>query len=211
MKVYKSVSAVLLAAGESRRMGRPKQLLPIGDRTAIEMAIENLLASPVSEVIVVLGYKANEIAERISYLPVKIVINTDYTRGMSSSVKAGLKAVSDMAEGVLFAHGDQPFVTPMVIDKLVSAFSQGAFIVLPIYQGKTGHPVILDIKYRQDILEMDEGLGLRQVIRKYSDDIQRVEVDSPAVLMDMDEMKEYHRQLEQFGFPSISALFGKQE
>ncbi len=202
MKDYKSVSAVLLAAGESRRMGRPKQLLPIRDRIAIEMAIENLLTSPVSEVIVVLGYRANEIAKRISWLPVRIVINTDYTRGMSSSVKAGLRAVSDMAEGVLFALGDQPFVTSMVIDKLVSAFSQGAFIVLPVYQGRSGHPVILDIKYRPDILEMDETLGLRQVIRKYSGDIQRVEVDSPAVLMDMDQMEEYHRQLEQFGFPS---------
>ena len=200
MKDYKSVSAVLLAAGESRRMGRPKQLLPIRDRTAIEMAIENLLTSPVSEVIVVLGYRANEIAERISYLPVKIVINTDYTKGMSFSVKAGLRAVSDMAEGVLFALGDQPFVTSMVIDKLVSAFSQGTFIVLPVYQGRSGHPVILDIKYRQDILEMDETLGLRQVIRKYSGDIQRIEVDSPAVLMDMDQMEEYSRQLEKFGF-----------
>ncbi|HEY4711825.1 MAG TPA: nucleotidyltransferase family protein, partial [Dehalococcoidia bacterium] len=101
------ISAILLAAGESNRMGQPKQLLPFGQSTILERTIDTLLDSAVSETIVVLGYRDEEIRKTIAGKPVKIAINPDYQQGMSVSIIAGLKQIDKRARAVLIAPGDQ--------------------------------------------------------------------------------------------------------
>ena len=116
------VSAILLAAGESKRMGKPKQLMLLGDGTMVEQTIDNLLSSNVSEVIVVLGHKAKEVMERIAGKPIKTVVNPIYHQGMSTSIVAGLNLVDSRAQAVMLALGDQPFVDSQTINKLIEEF-----------------------------------------------------------------------------------------
>jgi CTP:molybdopterin cytidylyltransferase MocA len=143
------ISAILLAAGESNRMGQPKQLMPFGQSTIVERTIDNLLNSAVSETIVALGYRDEEIRRTIAGKPVKLVINPDYQQGMSASIIAGLKQIDKKARAVLIALGDQPFVDSQTISSLVEAFiANNRGIIIPVYQGKEEIPLssLLSIK-----------------------------------------------------------------
>ncbi|RLA99736.1 MAG: molybdenum cofactor cytidylyltransferase, partial [Deltaproteobacteria bacterium] len=122
MKARDFVSALLLAAGESQRMGRLKQLLPLGGSTLIEVVLENLLRSRLQEVIVVLGFGAEEIRPRVEAKGVRVAVNPRYKEGMASSLRVGLDALDPRAEGILVALADQPFIPPEVIDRLIEAF-----------------------------------------------------------------------------------------
>ena len=105
------VSAIILAAGRSKRVGQPKQLLPFKETTIIENTIENVLYSRVGEVIVVLGYKAKQIASLVASRSVILVINHDFDGGMSTSITTGLNIMNTKAEGIMLVMGDQPFVS----------------------------------------------------------------------------------------------------
>ncbi len=116
------ISAILLAAGESKRMGGPKQLMAFGQNTIVEQAIDNLLSSAVNEVIVVVGYRAEEVIKIIVAKPVKLVINPDYEQGMSTSIIAGLNLVDSRARAVMLALGDQPLINGQTISRLIEEF-----------------------------------------------------------------------------------------
>ena len=186
------ISAIILAAGKSKRMGELKQLLPMGDKTVIEQTIDCFLDCQVDEVIVVLGYKAGEIMERISGKPVKVVINPIYHHGMSTSIVKGLSQVDKGSKAVMLALGDQPFLEKEIINNLIQAFlhnDQG--IVIPVYRGIRGHPVIFDIKYKDELLSLTGDIGGKKVIEKYPDDVLEVEVNSGSVIMDIDTKNDY--------------------
>lgn len=188
------ISAILLAAGESRRMGELKQLLPFRGKTLIEQSIDNLLASKVDQVLVVLGYQWEKISEKIQHLPVTTVVNEAYKQGMLSSIKCGLKALKEPNQAFLIALGDQPHVPAPVINRLIEIYQYSTSgIIRPKYQGKRGHPILLDGKYRDEILKADEThpLGLNQVIRSHLEDVLEVPVDFPAVIQDIDTREDY--------------------
>lgn len=188
------ISVILLAAGKSERMGKPKQLMTWGRGTILGQVIDNFLASAVDEVIVVLGYRAEEIRKIISAKPVKVVINQDYARGMSTSMGAGLGMVDSRAQGVIFALGDQPLVDSQTIDKLVSEFYRsGKGIIIPVYRGRRGNPVILAMKYRDELLRITGDTGGRVVIQDHPEDILKVAVDSEGVCSDIDTMADYNK------------------
>ncbi|RLG23120.1 molybdenum cofactor cytidylyltransferase, partial [Methanosarcinales archaeon] len=133
------ISALILAAGESRRMGKPKQLMPLGKTTILEQTVDNFLNSEVSDVIVIVGYRAEDIASLIVKRPVTIVVNSAYREGMSTSIVAGLNLVSDKAQGVMLALADQPFVDSQTINRLIEAFgTYDKGIVIPTYQSRRG-------------------------------------------------------------------------
>jgi molybdenum cofactor cytidylyltransferase len=185
------VSAILLAAGESRRMGEPKQLLAWGGTTLLGQAIDILLGSEVVEVIVVLGYKAKEMAQEIAGRPVKVVINPRYELGMSSSLICGLNSVDERAEGVMVALGDQPSISSETITRLIKVFSSKQGIVAPVYKGIRGHPLIFATKYREELLALRGDVGGRQIIETHPEDIWEVEVESPGVISDIDDQEDY--------------------
>jgi len=186
------ISAILLAAGESNRMGQPKQLMPFGQSTIMERTLDNLLNSAVSEAIVVLGYREEDVRKTIVGKPVKIAINPDYQQGMSTSIIAGLKQVDKRAQAVLIALGDQPFVDNQTITSLVEAFiANSRGIIIPVYQGRRGNPVIFAIKYKGELLNLKGDIGGREIIKRHPDDVLEVAVNSEGVLIDIDTMENY--------------------
>jgi molybdenum cofactor cytidylyltransferase len=190
------LSAILLAAGESKRMGKPKQLMPLGQSTLLEQTIDNLLDSSVDETIVVLGHKAEEIARTIAGRPVKIVINSDYSQGMSTSIIAGLILVDPCSQAVMLAMGDQPLVESSTINQLIEAFNKNKKgIAVPTYRGRRGHPIIFDIKYKTELFKLKGDIGGREIIRNHPDDVLMVAIDSESVISDIDTQDEYQSHL----------------
>jgi molybdenum cofactor cytidylyltransferase len=191
------VSAILLAAGESRRMGKPKLLLPLGDSTVLEKAIDNLLNSRVDEVIVVVGDRAQEMIERIGSRPVKVTVNPAYRQGMSTSIVAGLNLVDDNARAVMLALADQPLIDSQTINKLIEAFiGHDRGIVVPAYKGRRGHPVIFSTRYKEELLGLGGDIGGRQIIKEHANDVLELAVDSQGINIDIDTRDDYHSQVD---------------
>jgi molybdenum cofactor cytidylyltransferase len=182
-----SVSAILLAAGKSSRMGKLKQLMPLGDSTILEQTLDNLLSSKAAEIVVVLGYKAEDIMKRLSGRPVKIVVNPLYRKGMGSSIAAGLKFVDSQARAVMLVLGDQPYVDSPTIDRLIDAFgSNKKGIIIPTYKKKRGHPLIFARNYKAQLSKLTGDVGGREIIRENSKDVLEVPVDCEGIVIDID-------------------------
>jgi molybdenum cofactor cytidylyltransferase len=190
------LSAILLAAGESKRMGKPKQLMPLGKNTLLEQVIDNLLDSSVDETIVVLGHKAREISRTIASRPVRIALNPDYRRGMSTSIIAGLKRVDPRSRAVMLTLGDQPLVESDTINQLIEAFNKNnKGIAIPTHQGRRGNPVIFDLKYKPELLKLEGDIGGRGIIKNHPHDVLEVPVDSESVISDIDTREDYQSHL----------------
>lgn len=173
-------------------MGKLKQLMPFSKSTILEQAIDNLLNSAVDEVIVVVGYKAEEIEKTIAAKTVKIMLNPNYGEGMSTSIIAGLILVDPRAEAVMLALGDQPLVDSSTINRLIAEFSRhDKGIAVPTYKGKRGHPVILAIKYKAELLKLKGDIGAREIISRHPDDVLEVGVGSESVITDIDTEDDY--------------------
>ncbi len=187
------ISAILLAAGESKRMGRTKLLLKWGQRTIIEKSVDILLASKIDELIVVLGHQAQAVLRKLGARRLKTVINHQYRMGMSTSIRRGLGEVSPEAEAILIALADQPFVETDLIDHLIDIHRQNPHgIVLPSYKGERGHPVILDrFRYGEEMGNLTGDVGCKPILNRHPEDILEVEVKSEGVIADIDSWEEY--------------------
>ncbi len=188
------ISAVLLAAGESARMGSPKPLLPWGDATLIEYELAQLKAGKVEKVVVVLGHEAESVRRRIRNPDALLVTNADYREGRAGSVRAGVRALAPDTEAVLILAVDQPRPAHL-IDRLVTAHRQGGgLITVPSYQGRRGHPPIFDGSLIPELAAVrEETLGLREVMRRHARQVQEVPFDSPLVLLDINSPEDYER------------------
>jgi len=190
------LSAILLAAGESKRMGKPKQLMPLGKGTLLEQAVDNLLNSSADETIVVVGYKAREISGRIAGRRVKVVLNPDYSEGMSTSIIAGLNQADPRSRAVMLAMGDQPLIESRTINLLIEAYnSHDKGIAVPTHQGRRGHPIIFNIKYKPELLKLKGDIGGREIIKNHPGDVLEVPVDSDSVITDIDTEEDYQSRL----------------
>jgi molybdenum cofactor cytidylyltransferase len=195
------ISAILLAAGESRRMGGDfKPLLKWGTRTVIGACIDNLKRSRVDEIIVVLGFRESEIRARLAGAGVQFAINREFSKGMLSSLKTGLPLISPRCEGVLIALVDQPLVGPEAINPLVISFGDyEKRISIPTYEGKHGHPIIISRDFEEEIMKLDDAdpEGLKAIINAHRQEIQEVPVESSAILEDIDSPEDYARLVAQ--------------
>ena len=190
------ISAILLAAGESKRMGEPKQLMPFSRGTMVEQTVDNLLNSAVDEVIVVVGHRAEEVIKTIVTKPVKLAVNPDYQQGMSTSIIAGLKLVDSGAWAVMLVLGDQPFVDSQTINRLIDEFhNHNKGIAIPTYQSMRGHPIIFALKYKEKLLELKGDIGGRQIIKDHPDDVLEITVDSEGVITDINTRSDYQSHL----------------
>ena len=188
------ISALLLAAGRGERMGGVKQLLTIGGQRMIEAALDNLRGSRCDEIIVVLGFAGDEVRPLVEGKErVKVVTNPRFEEGMSTSIHEGLREVSPRATGILIALADQPFIPPEGMNALIEQFAAGAKgTVLPVYQGKRGHPVILDRKkYKAELLDLQGDVGGKEIVRNHPEDVLEVVVSSKGVLIDIDAPEDY--------------------
>jgi molybdenum cofactor cytidylyltransferase len=186
------ISAIVLAAGQAKRMGKQKLLLPFGRSTILEQSIDNLLSSNVDEIIIVVGGQAQEIMGRIANRPVKTVVNLDYRRGMSTSIIKGLSLVDEESQGIMLVLGDQPLIDNATINHLIEAFfSHNNGITLPKYDGKRGHPVIFSLKYRSELSHLKGDIGGKQIIDEHPDDVLEVETNTPSINIDIDTPDDY--------------------
>jgi molybdenum cofactor cytidylyltransferase len=191
------ICAILLAAGCSSRMGTQKLLLPFASATVISHIVDQVLASKIEKVYVVVGHQPEMIEKELSGRSVEIVGNPKYKSGMLSSVRAGLRYIPENCDAVLVVLGDQPSITTELIDKMVQTYSSSEKkIIVPLHEGKRGHPLLLSKIYRNEILTKYDDVGLRGILVEHDDDIFELSVSNPSVLLDMDYPEDYERELE---------------
>jgi molybdenum cofactor cytidylyltransferase len=190
--------AIILAAGESKRMGFPKMLLDFGGKTMLERVIENTKGSDVDEIMVVLGADNDKLKSLISNLSVSFCYNENYKEGMLSSVKCGFRNIPDGYKAVLVFQGDQPYIKADVINSLIRAYrSSGYGLLMPVFNGRRGHPLLIDHRYNDEIELLDSSEGLRSLSRKFSKDVLEVETADSGILRDFDTYAEYKSDINQ--------------
>jgi molybdenum cofactor cytidylyltransferase len=190
------VSAILLGAGESKRMGVDKLSLPWGKETVLDHCLETLLKSEVKEVIVVLSPRDKMLKGLSQRRKVKAVVNPLFRKGMSTSIRRGLQTIHPNHQGILIALGDQPYLKMRTINALIRTFGQGKEgIILPSFQGRMGHPVIFHNKYKKELLNLKGDVGGRSIIEKHPEDVRVVPVKSEGVVKDIDTWQDYVREL----------------
>lgn len=184
-----SVAAVVLAAGLSRRMGGVnKLLLPWAGEPLIRRVVGAVLASRARPVVVVTGFEAEKVESTLSGLAVATVRAPDFADGISRSLIAGIRQVPPASRGAMIVLGDMPGLRGADLDRLVSAFEVAAApaIVVPVFRGQQGNPVVIDRVYFPEILQLSGDQGARPVVRRHADRVIEVEMESAAVLEDMD-------------------------
>jgi len=188
--------AVILAAGESRRMGTQKLLLPFGETTVVGAVVATALTSRVDRVLAVLGADRDAVRQKLEPLGIDFVVNENFAEGMLSSVQAGFRALPADAEAAIVMLGDQPFLPASVVDAVVEAYRRyGKGIVVPAFQGRRGHPVLISQKYRDEVLALDPTDGLRRLMHAHPEDIFEAEVEDANILRDMDVPEDYANEL----------------
>lgn len=188
------ISAIVLAAGESKRMGETKQLLEWRGKILLQQVLDNLRSSRVDEVILVVGHQADRILKVIPAENLKIVFNLDYRKGMSTSIRRGLEALDERSQAFFISLGDQPEIRKEIIDRLIDDFRRSyprKKIAIPTHRGRRGHPVLFSAEYKKEALRLTGDVGCRQILADHPEDILEIEVDSNAVLDDIDTPEDY--------------------
>jgi len=189
---------IVLAAGESKRMKVQKLLLPYQGKTMIEKVIENVTNSEIDRTLVVVGCNKDEMMGVISHLPVSHCNNDNYKQGMLSSVKTGFRSLPETFDAALVFQGDQPMVTAEAVNIVIRAYRQShQGIVIPVFQKRRGHPLLISSKYREEIEKIEDQEGLRGLARKFPEDVLEVEVNLPGILRDIDTPEEYMNAINQ--------------
>jgi molybdenum cofactor cytidylyltransferase len=185
------VAAILLAAGQSRRMGAFKPLLPFGDKTVIESCLDYLQQGGVETIVVVLGHRADQLREKLNSRSVLFAVNPDPNSEMGASIAAGVRALPESCEATLIALVDHPAVPPAVVSTLIETWQQGSHLIVPTWNGRGGHPVLVDLSFKPELLALDATGGLRALFDAHQTAVARVPVDSPYVARDMDTWDDY--------------------
>ena len=187
------ISAVVLAAGASMRMGRPKALLTIGAKTFLQNIIEALHSARILDVVVVLGSDAGTIREGMSWFDGKIVVNPAWQNGQLSSIIAGLDGVSRTGvHGVMICPVDHPLLSQGLLVGLLQAYWQSRKrIIIPVCEGRRGHPVIFDASLFDALRSAPGDVGARAVIRAHPGEVNEVAVTDRGVLSDIDTPEDY--------------------
>jgi molybdenum cofactor cytidylyltransferase len=191
------VTAIILAAGESGRMGTPKALLKIGDNTFIRHIIETYRSSNVQRTVVVLGAHAAEIQKDLSGLDVVVATNQDYAQGQLSSVIVGTGIAESLGSSAILIHPvDHAVVHSKTINDLVARFREtGSLVVVPSFEGKRGHPVLFSSRLFHELQNSPPDVGARFVVWSHAEDVVEVETDDKGVITDVDTPEQYERFL----------------
>ena len=186
------ISAILLGAGKSERMGVDKLSLSWGRETILEHCFKTLLRSEVKELVLVLSARNKGVKDLFQEQRVKIVINPHCQKGMSTSIRKGLQAICPESDGILIALGDQPFLKTRTINALIRAFDRGKEgIIVPSFRGRAGHPVIFHKSYKEELRNLKGDVGGRSIIERHPEDVEVVAVKSIGVVKDVDTWQDY--------------------
>ena len=184
------ISAIVLAAGKSERMGRPKALLPIQGRTFLENILDAISRTSIEDTIVVLGHHRDQIERSLS-LP-SVVFNPDYERGMITSFQAGIRKLSWDTTGAFLFLVDHPLVESTTIESMIMNLAPNR-IVLPTFERRRGHPVLFSSEVLEEILALGPSEGANIVVHKNPGRIIEVPVNAPGILVDIDTPEQFER------------------
>lgn len=192
------IFAVVLSAGESSRMGRPKALLPIEGQTFIEKIVGALKQSTVGKVIVVIGHNAEEMRARIAHLPAEILVNSNYKSGQLSSLQTAVRRLESEADcDALLVHlVDHPYIDPALVDEMIRRFYESKkLIVVPCRQGRRGHPVIFARELFAELLDAPLDQGAKAVVNAHRDETLEIETDQEGIAVDIDTPDLYRQHV----------------
>ena len=184
-----NVSALVLAAGRSTRMGPVNKLLvPVGGRAMVRGVVEQLESSSVRPIIVVTGHEAERVGKALAGTEARLIHNPAYREGLSSSIRAGLPALPESADAAIICLGDMPLVASRHVDMLVAAFDpdEGREICVPVFEGKRGNPVLFARRFFEEVAAVRGDVGARHLIGEYEEYVCEVAMDDRAVLFDVD-------------------------
>jgi molybdenum cofactor cytidylyltransferase len=190
------VGAVVLAAGMSTRMGKPKMVLPWGNSTIIQTVVNEVYAAKVENIVVVVGANREIVEDNLKKKEVSYIHNPLYTDGsMLHSVQAGIRVLTETkCDATIIVLGDQPFIQKTTIEKVINEYLEGkAKIIFPSYKMKRGHPWLIARGFWQEILDIKEPETLRSFTQKHTGDIAYVEIDNDSVIRDIDTKDDYEK------------------
>jgi molybdenum cofactor cytidylyltransferase len=190
------ITALVLAAGLSQRMGADhKLLLPLGSKPLVRHAVETLQHAAIEEIVVVTGHRASEIENALAGTAVRFVHNADFAAGMGGSLAAGAAAAGDSCDGILVCLGDMPLVTPATVTALVAAFApaRGRDICIPVFQSRRGHPILFAARYRDRLQRLRGDAGARRIVEAEAAHVVEVPVEDPGILADADTPEDFAR------------------
>lgn len=192
-EVWGRITAVVLAAGESKRMGQTKQLLPWGDTTVLGHVLQNLKGSTVYDILVVSGHEAEGVEAVALAEDVAAIHNPHYAAGeMISSLQTAVRHLPASTEAILVMLADQPLVTAAIIDQLLIAYRQGhGDIIAPVYAGQRGNPVLISRRFFGDLLALPPGAAPRDLLRQFPEAIHLVKIEDESILIDLDDSETY--------------------
>ena len=195
----KAVAGIVLAAGESSRMGEYKALLMYRGRTFLENIVAALMDAGIQRVVVVLGHHAELIRQRVNLSSVEVIVNQDYRSGQTSSLQAGLRVLAgNEPAAVILCLVDHPVLSVDTLKKLINSFRfTGRPVVVPQTNGKHGHPVLLGRELFSRILRLGPDDGADTVIHQYRDQTEFVDVTNPGILIDVDDPEGYRKLMAQ--------------
>jgi molybdenum cofactor cytidylyltransferase len=185
----KHVAAIVLAAGRSSRMrGSNKLLEDFGGKPLVRRAVESALASRATPVVVVTGNDEAAVRKSLAGLDVRFVHNADYAQGLSTSLKAGIRALPDDVAAAVICLADMPGVSPSLIDRLIGAFEpeRGALIVAPVHEGRRGNPILWARRFFPELLKLEGDVGARNLAANYSEGVAEIEVTDDGAFFDID-------------------------
>lgn len=193
-------TAVLLAAGKSTRMGSLKALLPWEGTTLLQYQLTQLERSKVDQLVVVIGYQSNKLLPYVEETSAHIVWNQNYEKGKTESIKEGVLAVESDADCFIITSVDQP-VNHILLDALIHQFGQTkANIIIPVYNERRGHPILLSTKLRDEIMQLNEEThGLKAILQKRNDEISELIVEDHSVLFNFNNEKDYEDGISKSG------------
>jgi CTP:molybdopterin cytidylyltransferase MocA len=196
------ISSIVLAAGQSTRMGSPKPLLDWGGEPLIAYQVKQLKEAGVDEVVVVLGYRSDDIHREIRRLPCRVMLNARYQLGRARSLQIGAKAVNRDADAIVVLNVDQPRPAAF-IREVLAAHQPSSAATRPVCNGRHGHPVVVSGRLRQEMMEAtDEGGGLRGILRAHADELAELPAGD-ICLLDVNTPEEYRAALETFGLARV--------
>jgi molybdenum cofactor cytidylyltransferase len=192
------IAAVILSAGESSRMGRPKALLPIDGQTFIEKIVKALREAGLQNIIVILGHDAEAMRQKITHLPVTILVNPEYRKGQLSSLRVAIRHLlaNDTCSGLLVHLVDHPYIDAALVNLLIEGLEDsGKLIAVPRFHGKRGHPVIFARSLFNELLNAPEDQGAKAVVNAHRDETLEIETEDKGITLDIDTPELYRQHV----------------
>ena len=191
-------AGIILAAGESKRFGRPKQLVQVRGKYLLEWVLDAALTSKLEKVILVLGHEYQKIRDKVDEKAypekLQVIYNKDYKQGQSTSLKYGLSKIGGDFPQAMLLLGDQPLVTRDIIDLLLKSFQQSdKAIGVPVCKGQRGNPVIFTQAFFAELRTIEGDVGARNIISRYPHEVLKIEIKTPSIFFDIDSPHDLKR------------------